>query len=132
MTHKRDIIFFDGVCTLCNKSIRFIHRFDLNNRFYFSSIQGETAQKYLTETEISNLSSVIYIDKDLNKYYKSTAALKILVRLNPFFYLFYVLFLIPLFIRDTIYDCISNSRYKIFGKSEYCSFNFELKKHLIP
>jgi predicted DCC family thiol-disulfide oxidoreductase YuxK len=39
---KKYIIFVDGVCSLCNRLVNFVNKFDSKNTFLFSSLQGET------------------------------------------------------------------------------------------
>ena len=50
----------------------------------------------------------------------SEAILKIAKQLSGLYKLSYAFIIIPLFIRDTIYDFIAKNRYKWFGKKESC------------
>ena len=43
------IIFFDGVCGLCNSFVDIIFKADKKGIFKFSPLQGDTAKKYLPE-----------------------------------------------------------------------------------
>jgi len=43
----KPIIFFDGVCHLCNASVDFILRADRHRRFTFAPLQGKTAAELL-------------------------------------------------------------------------------------
>ncbi|MCF6244284.1 MAG: DCC1-like thiol-disulfide oxidoreductase family protein, partial [Sulfurovum sp.] len=53
-------------------------------------------------------------------YYKSTAILKIVRSLGGVGILANILYVIPRFIRDFIYDVIAKYRYEIFGKMDAC------------
>jgi predicted DCC family thiol-disulfide oxidoreductase YuxK len=53
-------------------------------------------------------------------YFKSTAALKVVKKLNGPLKLLYFFIIVPPFIRNFIYDIVARNRYKWFGKSDVC------------
>jgi len=115
------IILFDGVCNLCNRTINFIIDRDNKNIFKFAAFQSEAGQNYLKKNGIfsTELDTVILIDND--KFYKkSTAGLRIVKELKGGWKIFYLLIIIPSFIRDFFYNIIAKNRYKWFGKSDTC------------
>ena len=121
MNHEgKNIVFFDGVCNLCNGFINFLVSRDKTRQFYIASLQGETAQNVLDANDIQSLSSVILYSKDGKKYYQSTAVLKILTQLNTFYKIFYLGFILPRFLRDILYNFVAKNRYRFFGKKEFC------------
>lgn len=120
MNPKR-IILFDGVCNLCNSSINFIIDHDPGNNFVFAPLQEKAGQdlqiKYGLPPEA--LDSVILIkgDKILKK---STAALEIAKHLSGGWKYLVIFKIIPVAIRDAIYDVIATNRYRWFGKKDQC------------
>ncbi len=121
MEHKAPVLLFDGVCNLCNGFVQFVIKNDKKSKFKFASLQSNVGQEYLTHFGLATeqFESFVYI-KD-NKYYqKSTAALTLLKDMGGFWTIFYVLMLIPKFIRNFFYNWIARNRYKIFGKSPSC------------
>ncbi|MFZ1677755.1 MAG: DCC1-like thiol-disulfide oxidoreductase family protein, partial [Saprospiraceae bacterium] len=42
------IIFYDGVCPMCNTWVKRIIRWDRKKVFHFAALESETAQKLLT------------------------------------------------------------------------------------
>ena len=46
---SKKIILFDGVCNLCNNSVQFVIKRDVNDVFQFAALQSETGKKLLTE-----------------------------------------------------------------------------------
>ncbi|HIE45561.1 MAG TPA: DUF393 domain-containing protein [Flavobacteriaceae bacterium] len=117
------IILFDGVCNLCNTSVNFILKKDVYNKFIFTSLQSDAANKLLLQFNDkiikNNLDSILLIHK--NKVYnKSTAILYILRSLHFPYNLGFIFIIIPKFIRDYIYDIIARNRYKWFGRKETC------------
>jgi predicted DCC family thiol-disulfide oxidoreductase YuxK len=118
---KNPIIFFDGVCNLCNSSVNFIIDRDKNRYFRYSALQSDTAAKYLSNLEPNHtdLGTILLLENG-KVYAKSTAALRIARKLSTLWPLLYVFIIIPPFLRNIIYDFIARNRYKWFGKQETC------------
>jgi predicted DCC family thiol-disulfide oxidoreductase YuxK len=121
MEQPNRLVLFDGVCNFCNFWIQFALKRDKHGKLMFGSLQGETAQHLLPQYNIDPavLTSVIFLEDGI-AYRESTAALKVCRHLDGGWKLFYVLIIIPAFIRDGIYKWIGNNRYKWFGKQESC------------
>jgi len=115
------IILFDGVCNLCNGFVQFIINRDPEAKFKFASIQSESGKLILNKLGLSSndLDSLVYV-KGEKFFIKSSAGLNILNDLRGFWKLFYVFIFIPKFIRDFFYNIISKTRYRIFGKRNFC------------
>jgi predicted DCC family thiol-disulfide oxidoreductase YuxK len=111
------IIFYDGVCGLCNKSVQFVLKHDQRDKFMFSALQSEFALKTLHKK--SQFDSFILYDNG-RFYEQSTAALRVLKILGGVWAIFYVLIIVPPFIRDRVYGFIAKNRYKWFGRYESC------------
>ena len=113
-----NIIFFDGICNLCNGFINFVWSKNSNRNFYYSSLQSKFSSKFLSEKGLtSNKIKTIYFYDGNNLYDKSTAVIKILNNLDGFFPIIAKIFSIfPRFLRDVIYNLIAKYRYKIFGE----------------
>lgn len=118
---KDKIIFFDGVCNLCNSTVQFIIENDSQNKFHFSSLQSNFGQKFLEENNLKteNFDSIILLENN-EVYQKSDAAIKIASHLDsPYNYL-KLFSILPKFIRDFFYSIVAKNRYRIFGKKESC------------
>jgi len=115
------IIFFDGVCNLCNSSVNFIIKRDKRNKFKFAVFQSDIGKELLIKHNYysKNFDTLVLL-KDNTIHTKSTAALLISKELNSFWKLFYIFIIIPKFLRDFIYLYISRNRYKWFGKKDSC------------
>ena len=113
-----NIVLFDGICNLCNASVRFISKHDKNSKIQFASLQSEMAKELLSKMAIDTkkIDSIIFIS-DEKIFFKSNAAIEIAKMLDGFpNYLKYFQF-IPRAIRDIVYDLIAKNRYRFFGKS---------------
>ncbi|MEM7297406.1 MAG: DCC1-like thiol-disulfide oxidoreductase family protein [Bacteroidota bacterium] len=115
------VIFFDGVCNLCNASVLFIIKRDKKAYFRFSSLQSNYAQSVLPPDLIdeNNLQSLV-LQENGKTLTRSSAALRIAWYLPRFWSLLYIFIIIPKFMRDAVYDLIAKNRYKWFGKREEC------------
>jgi predicted DCC family thiol-disulfide oxidoreductase YuxK len=113
-----NIVLFDGICNLCNASVRFISRHDKDSKIQFASLQSEKAKELLKNAAFNNenLNSIVFI-ADQKIFLKSDAAIEIAKLLKGFpHYLKYFQF-IPRPIRDILYDLIAKNRYRLLGKS---------------
>jgi len=117
---NQNIIFFDGYCGLCNKSVDWIIQKDHNRIFKYAPIQGETARQLnISSPNQNNYDTIIYFDHG-QAYSHSTAILYVTKKLPYPWKLFSILIFIPTPIRDSIYKFISKNRYRWFGKSDTC------------
>lgn len=118
---EHPVIFFDGVCNLCNASVQFILKRDKAGFFKFSSLQSRYAQEKLPIGLRSDgkLPSLVLMSGN-NIRTKSTAALTITKHLSGLWPALYIFIIIPPFIRHFFYDLIAKNRYRLFGKREEC------------
>ncbi|KAJ1401100.1 thiol-disulfide oxidoreductase DCC [Ochromonadaceae sp. CCMP2298] len=129
----KPVIFFDGLCNLCNSSVQFVIERDKNKKFLFASLQSELAKNNLPEALIGEDSlQTIVLKKDDKLLTKSTAALTIARTLSGLWPMLYLFILVPSFIRDFVYDLIGKNRYKWFGKKDHCMIpSKELKSRFL-
>jgi predicted DCC family thiol-disulfide oxidoreductase YuxK len=123
------LILFDGVCNLCNSSVQFVIKRDLQKKFHFASLQSECAKEILSSfhKDTANLNSFILVQKG-KVYTHSTAALKVASQLSGPIQLMYVFIIIPPFLRNVVYNFIAARRYRWFGKKETCMVPDEFVK----
>ncbi len=120
MPEKR-IILFDGVCNLCNSAVKFVLKRDKNSVFRFASLQSNVAIGLLKNVKVSDMDSGTFVLIDNGKVYtRSTAALRVCKQLSGIWPLMIVFMIVPLFIRDWVYNLISKNRYRWFGKRDIC------------
>ncbi len=54
---NKSIIFFDGVCNLCNASVNFVIKHDKKAQFLFVSFQSDAAKEILLHFNLKNLNA---------------------------------------------------------------------------
>ena len=126
----KNIIFYDDNCVLCNHSIQFLIKKDLQNQFVFAPLQGKLAKKSIDLIYIKKLDSFVVLSNG-NSYVKGKAIKFIIQNLKTLSFYKWVLF-IPNSILDLVYSFIGKIRYKIFGKSKNCLYlNKKIKNRFI-
>ncbi|MCS6934223.1 MAG: DCC1-like thiol-disulfide oxidoreductase family protein [Chitinophagales bacterium] len=115
------VVLFDGVCNLCNYTVQWIIRRDKRDKFRFASLQSSMAQQIAAKWHLHGelLQSVVLVEGD-RIHIRSSAILRILMILGGVYRIAGVLYLIPAFIRDRVYDYVAKNRYKWFGKKDSC------------
>ncbi len=115
----RNVVFFDGVCHLCNGFVDAVISRDPQHRFLFAPLQGSTAEALLPPHDREKLDTVIYYESG-RIYHRSAAVLKILSGLGGVYSLSRLGWIIPGFIRDILYKLVAKNRYSWFGQRDFC------------
>lgn len=118
---EHPVVLFDGACNFCNAGVNFIIDNDPQKIFRFAALQSKTGKTLLKKFNLSAdaLDTVALIENG-KAHTKSSAALRIMRKLNQPFPLFSFLFLVPPFLRDATYDIVAKNRYRWFGRRDSC------------
>ena len=117
---EKSIIFFDGVCGLCNRFVDSLLKRDTQAVFLFAPLQGETAQRLLSKNDTETLGSIVLWEQG-RTFRRSTAVVQVLWKLGGVWaWLGWGLWIIPKPLRDLGYKLVAASRYRLFGKKETC------------
>jgi predicted DCC family thiol-disulfide oxidoreductase YuxK len=116
------VIYFDGVCNLCNGFVQFVIKRDKKGLFRFASLQSDYAKsrgfEIPAQPDGDYGSLLVEWDGELLKY--STGALHVFGGLGGGYRLLKALVIVPRFIRDAVYKWVARNRYAIFGKRDEC------------
>ena len=115
------VVYFDGVCNLCNRAVDFIIRHDQGAKIKFASLQSPLGELAMQRLGLSpgELKTII-LEVNGKLYIKSDAALGIAEMLDGPVRFWACCKVIPRFLRDPMYMLISNNRYRWFGKKSSC------------
>ena len=120
MIQMKQVVLFDGECNLCNQSVQFIIKRDPTFQFVFASLQSPIGQSLMQSYGVpKEIDSLILLSA--NRYYsKSSAVLRIGKSLIGIWKISCVFFIIPVPIRNFIYDYIAKNRLTWFKQKKSC------------
>ena len=113
------IVFYDGVCPLCDHLVKFLISRDKHGVLRYASLQGVTAKKNLHAELTKSLETIVF--QDGNQVYTHTdAVVRILIELNFYSFIIFILKKIPTKVLDFFYMIVSRKRYQLWGKYDEC------------
>jgi len=121
---EQNIVFFDGICGLCNRMVGFVLREDHERIFLYSPLQGETFRRIARDHPKAMAMDSIFVlrrspDKEI-LLQRSDAFLYILDNLPRYRWLGRFGQKFPAPIRDAFYRLIAATRYLVWGKRDSC------------
>jgi len=118
---SESIVLFDGVCHLCNGLVQFIVRQDSEAWLRLAALQSPGGQALLrwAGRPLDDFDTIVFVQRG-QAYLKSTAVLRIVGGLPWPWPLLSLAIAVPPFIRDWVYDCVAQHRYRLFGREETC------------
>jgi predicted DCC family thiol-disulfide oxidoreductase YuxK len=121
------IVFYDGVCGLCNRLVQFLLKHDKKDRLRFAALQSEFAAKILGRhgidpTDLDTVHVVVNFDEPNERVLnRSTAVLQATRELGGMWAVVGALgMIVPRPIRNFFYRLVAKNRYRMFGKYETC------------
>mmetsp|Transcript_36448 Transcript_36448/g.116824 ORF Transcript_36448/g.116824 Transcript_36448/m.116824 type:complete len:192 (-) Transcript_36448:677-1252(-) len=123
---KREaLLFFDGVCNLCDGFVNVVADYDPLGRVKFGAIQrhGELMESYGAGRYAvggDEAMSTLVLVQDGTVYVRSEAALRTIALLDPPMKYLAAFYVLPRPLRDWGYKLVATYRYKIFGQTETC------------
>lgn len=124
---QNPIVFYDGVCGLCNRLVQFLLRHDKQGRLRFASLQSDFAARVLGRHGIDpkDLDTLHvmenYEQTDERVLQRSDAILRAARELGGLWsVLAAIARVIPRAVRDLFYGLVARNRYRVFGKYDSC------------
>jgi predicted DCC family thiol-disulfide oxidoreductase YuxK len=100
--NSKTILFFDGNCGLCNRSVKFVLRKEKDQELIFSPLQSEFSKKTLQSFNLKDNMDTMVLLENGKIYLRSSAALRITKYLKGLWPLLLVWIIVPTFIRNAI------------------------------
>lgn len=127
VTQTRTVVFFDGVCGLCDRLVRFLLARDGRGSLRFAPLQSDLARRTLLKHGLdpADLDSVVVVSNwtlaDERAITRSRAVLQTLHALGGAWRVVArSAHLVPLPLADAVYRLVARSRYRIFGRFDVC------------
>lgn len=119
-SEKHPIVFFDGVCNLCNGFVQMVIRNDVKGRIQFCALQNIEGQQIRKELGLGeNLDTAIGLYQ--NKVYTHSDVLYMVAKsMGGWWNILYPFYFLPKALRDVIYNWVARNRYNWFGQSDQC------------
>lgn len=121
------IVFFDGMCGLCNRLVDRLVRADRRGVLRFAPLQGETARRMLGNSprpepgaEASDRADTLVFADERGIALRSEAVLRALDALGGVWRVSRLLRLVPRTARDALYDAVAVRRQRWFGRRTGC------------
>ena len=120
------VVFFDGVCVFCDRTVQWILQRDPEARFHFAALQGETAARValaLPDRFPTDLDTVALLHRPHGTpvlELRSRAVFQVLDDLGGRTRRWTWLRVLPLWLTDLLYAGFIRMRYRLFGKLETC------------
>ncbi|MBS1781349.1 MAG: DUF393 domain-containing protein [Bacteroidetes bacterium] len=116
------VLYFDGLCNLCNGAVQYIIRHDKQRLFRFASLQSEAGRQVqeVYRKQYGQVPDSLILQVNDKIYSRSDAALRTAILIKRWKWLSKMCLVIPKFLRDGVYNLIARNRYRWFGKKESC------------
>ena len=114
------LIYYDGLCGLCDRFVQFVLRRDRAARYRFAPLQGSTARERVPATLDPQASQTVILEQGGRFRVRSDAALASLSGLGGAWRMAGVLRVIPRPLRDAVYDLVARNRNRWFGRLAEC------------
>lgn len=122
----KTVVFFDGVCVMCNGTMRFLLERDRRDRLRFASLQSDFAGVALAgyqkdARELSNMFVIAdYGLASQRLLARSAAAFHLAGEIGGVWTAARALSVLPRRLVDRVYDFVADHRYRWFGKYDSC------------
>ena len=125
---NRKVVFYDGDCGFCNRTVQLILKHEKNSELHFCALQSEVTNQFFEHHDQPkpDLSTIVYFD-GRNFSTHSTAVLKIATNLKFPVSLVRLGWVVPSLIRNYVYTQIARRRYRIVNPS--CMLPNSEQKH---
>jgi len=115
-----ELLFYDGACGLCHRSVRFVAAADRAGRFRFAPLRGETFRVAVPAERGAEIPDSIVVRRaDGALLVRSDAVVHVLRRLGGRWRLVAALLaLVPRRLRDAAYDAVARRRARWFRRPD--------------
>ncbi|NDE15271.1 DUF393 domain-containing protein [bacterium] len=135
-SRTRLVVYFDGVCNLCNRFVDFLVRIDRARVLRYAPIQGETARaRGIYDAAREPVPGSIVVQRDVaeqdgERWTESDAVIRIFTHVGGIWSAAAILRVVPRTLRNAVYRTVARNRYRIFGRRDTCRVPSDEEKAL--
>lgn len=120
----RHLVFYDGVCGLCNRLVRVLLREDRREVLGFVSLQSQMGRRLLEEHGLTATLDTLYVlagsDSPEPRLLSRSAAVVFLLDATGWTRTSRLLAVLSTAMLDCCYDRVAKHRYRMFGRHSAC------------
>jgi predicted DCC family thiol-disulfide oxidoreductase YuxK len=118
------VLLYDGLCPVCDGSVRYVLAHDRRGTMRLASLQSEFAAAVLARhPELAAIDSIVLVENapgGEQVWVQSEAVLRIASYLGGPYRAARLLRILPRFLRDAVYALVARFRYRWFGRYDAC------------
>ena len=118
---SQPIMFYDGECGLCSRTVQWCLRNDKRGIVRFAPIQGSTYAALDNPNKPTVISTMV-LAEGAQLFIKSTGVLRLMTNMGGIWKpLGQIGLICPGILRDKVYDFVAKRRLKFFGSADSCA-----------
>jgi predicted DCC family thiol-disulfide oxidoreductase YuxK len=124
------VVVFDGECAFCNRWVDLLLRFDRKDKFRFTARQSQSGAAFLRQAGLpeAGVGSILLVEGSTIRL-RSEATIRMLQLLGLPFSLAGIFRMIPVSVRDAVYDTVARNRTRWFGRMSICRTPMPTERH---
>ncbi|MEO8614713.1 MAG: DCC1-like thiol-disulfide oxidoreductase family protein [Luteolibacter sp.] len=117
------VLFYDGDCAFCSRSVRNVVRFDHREVISFAPLQGKfSREKGFTKYAAADSGTMVLLRESDGRIFTHSDGLIEIARIfGGWWRILALARFIPKPLRDAVYRTIARNRYRIMGKADHCA-----------
>ena len=117
------LLFFDGDCAFCSRSVRWVFHHDPAARIAFAPLQGRLAAEWGLTSYAGPAQGTLVIvrESDGARFFRSDALIELARALGGRWRFLTPARFIPKFLRDAVYRWVARNRHRLAGMAPSCT-----------
>jgi len=118
------VLLYDGACGFCSATVQLVLRRDRRGTLRFAALQGAYARDLIARhPELAGVDSLVWAElsaRGERVFVRSEAGLRLARYLAGPWHLALAMWLVPRFLRDSVYDVVARHRHRLGAPADTC------------